>query len=122
MMIFSTKTTLSAFAIFAHGTLASAVASKRATYPNPIALSGNTSAVRDPTLCKDPSSSTYYVFSTGVGIPIRSSKDLVHWEYVGQVWPDGASWGDQYNNNSNIFWAPDCTILDGKWIVRPVAT
>ena len=106
----------SLLAIAAQGIFA--VSLKRATYPNPIPLAGNSSTVRDPTLCKDPSTSTYYVFSTGNGIPIRSSQDLVTWNYVGEVWPDGAPWGEQYNNASNNFWAPDCTIKDGKWMVR----
>lgn len=118
--MFSTKSVASVSLLasfFAQGALAAASKTKRATYPNPIALSGNTSAVRDPSLCKDPSTNTYYVFSTGVGIEIRSSQDLIAWEYVGEVWPDGAPWGDEYNNASNTFWAPDCTIEDGNWRV-----
>ena len=30
----------------------------------------------------------YYVFSTGPGIPIRRSRDLVHWERAGRVFPE----------------------------------
>ena len=90
---------------------------KRATYPEPIPLAGNTSVIRDPTLCQDPTTKEYYIFSTGANIEIRKSTDLVTWEWVGVVWPDGAPWGDAYNGASNIFWAPDCTISNGVWKV-----
>ncbi|KAF9027520.1 glycoside hydrolase family 43 protein [Hymenopellis radicata] len=73
----------------------------------PGTVTGNT-AVHDPTMCKD-SSGTYFVFSTGVGIEIRTSPDRTAWTYRGLVWPNGASWTDTYTGVSGgSLWAPDC--------------
>src|SRR5689334_470794 len=44
---------------------------------------GYVSPVHDPVLTK--AGDTYYVFSTGAGIPIRCSKDMREWEYCKQV-------------------------------------
>ncbi|KAJ7202846.1 glycoside hydrolase family 43 protein, partial [Mycena pura] len=72
-------------------------------------VTGNT-AVHDPTMCKS-SSGQYFVFSTGVGIEIRTSPDRTAWTFAGSVWPNGAPWTDQYTGTSNgVLWAPDCTL------------
>lgn len=77
-------------------------------------MTGNT-AVHDPTMCKD-NSGKYFVFSTAVGIEIRTSTDRTAWTLVGKVWPNGASWTDTYTGTSNgNLWAPDCTYKDGTF-------
>jgi arabinan endo-1,5-alpha-L-arabinosidase len=77
-------------------------------------VTGNT-AVHDPTMCKD-NSGKYFVFSTAVGIEIRTSTDRTAWTLVGKVWPNGASWTDTYTGTSNgNLWAPDCTYKDGTF-------
>ncbi|KAJ7600462.1 glycoside hydrolase family 43 protein [Mycena floridula] len=87
----------------------------------PGTVTGNT-AVHDPSLCKD-ASGTYFVFSTGVGIEIRTSTDRIAWTFRGLVWPNGASWTDQYTGTSNgALWAPDCTIVNGKFILYYAAS
>ncbi|PPR07108.1 hypothetical protein CVT24_010944 [Panaeolus cyanescens] len=79
-------------------------------------VTGNT-AVHDPTMCKD-NSGTYYIFSTAPGIEIRTSKDRTAWTLIGRVWPNGASWTDQYTGTSNgNLWAPDCTYVNGQFIL-----
>ena len=83
----------------------------------PGAVTGNT-AVHDPTMCKD-NSGKYFVFckplvckifcnsdwvllkATAVGIEIRTSTDRTAWTLIGKVWPNGASWTDQYTGTSN---------------------
>ncbi|SJL07324.1 related to arabinan endo-1,5-alpha-L-arabinosidase A precursor [Armillaria ostoyae] len=65
----------------------------------PGVVTGNT-AVHDPTICKD-SSGKYFVFSTGVGLEIRTSPDRVAFTFVGLVWPNGASWTDPFTLTSN---------------------
>ncbi|CAK5276033.1 unnamed protein product [Mycena citricolor] len=73
-------------------------------------VTGDT-AVHDPTMCKR-SDGTYFVFSTGTGIEIRTSPDRTAWTHVGSVWPNGASWTDAYTGTSNgALWAPDCTVV-----------
>lgn len=78
----------------------------------PGVVTGNT-AVHDPTMCKD-SSGKYFVFSTGVGLEIRTSPDRVAFTFVGLVWPNGASWTDPFTLTSNgALWAPDCYYANG---------
>jgi len=90
-------------------------------YPNPGLVTGNT-AVHDPTMCKD-SSGKYWVFSTGVGLEIRTSTDRTAWTLEGLVWPNGASWTDEYTGTSNgALWAPDCTYMDGTFYLYYAAS
>ncbi|KAG6837620.1 hypothetical protein H0H93_006141 [Arthromyces matolae] len=87
----------------------------------PGVVTGDT-AVHDPTMCKD-SSGTYFVFSTGVGIEIRTSTDRTAWTKKGVVWPNGASWTDAYTGTSNgALWAPDCTYLNGVFYLYYAAS
>ena len=65
-------------------------------------LAGDVTPVHDPDIVK--SGGWYYVYSTGAGIPIRRSRDLVHWERVGQVFASGAD-----------IWAPDLSFFAGRW-------
>ncbi|KAH8115650.1 glycoside hydrolase family 43 protein [Phellopilus nigrolimitatus] len=91
-----------------------ALASSCYAYPNPDTVTGNTT-LHDPSVCKD-NSGTYFLFTSGVGIQIRTSTDRVAWTYAGTAFPDGASWTDQYTNTSNgPLWAPDCTYVDGQF-------
>ncbi|KAG6907857.1 hypothetical protein DXG01_007121 [Tephrocybe rancida] len=94
--------------------LASLAVVARAVGPGTV--SGNT-AVHDPSMCKD-SSGKWFVFSTAVGIEIRTSTDRTAWTLVGKVWPNGASWTDQYTLTSNgNLWAPDCTYINGQFLL-----
>ncbi|KAI0321536.1 glycosyl hydrolase [Amylostereum chailletii] len=83
--------------------------------PGPGTVTGDIS-VHDPTICKD-SAGTYFIFSTGQGIPIRTSTDRTAWTSTGTVWPNGApSATDQFTGTTNgDLWAPDCTYLDGTF-------
>lgn len=38
----------------------------------------------------------FYSVATAVGIEIRTSTDRTAWTLIGVVWPDGASWTDEY--------------------------
>ena len=76
-----------------------ALAGVCSAYVGPWVVTGDTS-VHDPTMCKD-SSGKYFVFSTGVGLEIRTSTDRTAWTFEGLVWPDGASWTDEYTGTSN---------------------
>jgi len=84
----------------------------------PEKLTGDIGGVHDPTMVKD--GDTWYVFSTGWGIPIRRSSDLSHWENVGSVFPDGLpKWAfDQVPGmraDEISGWAPDVSKVDGRW-------
>ena len=88
-MLLSIVASLSAFALLPRSASA---------YPNPGVVTGDTT-VHDPTMCKD-SSGTYFVFSTGVGIEIRTSPDRTAWTYQGVVFSD-PTWTDAYTGTSN---------------------
>jgi arabinan endo-1,5-alpha-L-arabinosidase len=77
-------------------------------------LSGDTAQVHDPAIAA--SNHAYYLFSTGPGIPIRRSTDLVHWSLVGRVFAtDVPAWGPQLVPGSDGVWAPDVSFFGGRW-------
>lgn len=62
--------------------------------------------IHDPVVGKE--GNTYYLFSTGPGITFYSSKDLVHWELGGRVFPGNPGWAlDVASTFNGHIWAPD---------------
>lgn len=74
--------------------------------------------------------------ATAPGIGIRTSTDRSAWTFAGLVWPNGASWTDQYTGTSNgqvtpyieiinntqllihrNLWAPACYYSNGVFLV-----
>ncbi len=72
-----------------------------------------TKEVHDP--CIIIQGDTYYIFSTGKGIPIRSSKELRHWEQIGTVLSDMSQWAKQEIPNDGNLWAPDISFFNGRY-------
>ena len=61
---------------------------------------------------------TYYVFSSGPGIPIRSSTDLIHWSAVGRVFgAEVPAWAEAAVPGATTTWAPDVSFFDGEYHV-----
>ncbi|KAF7299342.1 Arabinan endo-1,5-alpha-L-arabinosidase [Mycena indigotica] len=85
-------------------------------------VTGNT-AVHDPSMCKS-ANGTYFVFSTGVGIEIRTSQDRTAWTLIGSVWPNGVdTWTNAYTGVSNgVLWAPDCTVVGNTFYLYYAAS
>lgn len=75
-------------------------------------IQGDLSA-HDPTLIKQ--GSTYYVFSTGGGIQIRTSPDLVTWTYAGTVFSSIPSWVTSAVGSITDLWAPDIHYVNGTY-------
>ena len=50
--------------------------------------------------------------ATGVGLEIRTSPDRTAWTFTGLVWPNGASWTDEYTGTSNGY-VYECLHLNG---------
>jgi len=88
-----------------------APASAAPASPDPIA--------HDPTLTKE--GRYYYEIITGdIGtrtyLPIRRSKDLVHWEFLGTVFTTPPRWVvDELGVTPGDFWAPDINYFDGEY-------
>ena len=72
--------------------------------------------VHDPHIIK--AGQYYYVFSTGPGVQIRRSKDLVNWTFVGRVFAsDVPEWARKEIPEATSVWAPDVSFYDGLYRV-----
>lgn len=72
--------------------------------------------VHDPVMIKQDD--TYYVFSTGKGISIKTSQDMVNWERAGRVFDSVAlpKWHKKdIPEQDGHLWAPDIHYRDGKY-------
>lgn len=70
--------------------------------------------VHDPVMAKQGDS--YYVFSTGPGITIYRSEDLVHWRWVGRVFDGEPAWArETVPGFAGHLWAPDVFEKDGRF-------
>lgn len=82
---------------------------KQATRP---AIQGDLAA-HDPSIIKQ--GNTYYVFSTGGGLQIRTSPDLVTWTHVGAVFSSIPSWITSAVGPITDLWAPDIHVVNGTY-------
>ena len=81
---------------------------------NASAQRGDVVPVHDPVIIKQDS--VYYIFSTGTGIPIRRSKDLVNWEYIGQVFDTPQPWAvKKFPGYTGHISAPDIFYDNGTY-------
>ncbi len=73
------------------------------------------SRVHDPVLIKEDD--TYYLFCTGPGVSVRTSKDLMTWELANpaSVFAKTPAWIAETIPNQNDFWAPDIAFYNGKY-------
>jgi arabinan endo-1,5-alpha-L-arabinosidase len=83
-------------------------------YPDPEPVAGGVNT-HDPSMIRAKDGS-YYVFSTHNGIEIRHSTDRVHWLFVGEVLPNGATWASAYQpGGAKDAWAPDVSYHGGVY-------
>lgn len=72
--------------------------------------------VHDPVMIKE--GDTYYIFSTGKGIAIKTSKDRINWKNAGRVFaPDAlpAWFKNDIPEQDGSLWAPDIHYANGKY-------
>jgi len=86
--------------------------------PEVLKLDGDIEGVHDPVIIKDKD--TYYVFCTGGRpgggvIPIRASKDLLHWTNAGTVFEKQPEWATKEIPKGRGAWAPDISYFNGKY-------
>ncbi len=68
----------------------------------------------DPVLIRQDS--VYYLFTTGNGVSVWSSKNLKEWKAEEPVFPDGPKWAqDTIPNFKKHIWAPDISFYKGKY-------
>lgn len=71
-------------------------------------------SVHDPVMIKQED--TYYLFATGRGVAIWSSKDMKHWKREQPVFEKAPQWVmDVLPNFRNHIWAPDIYFHQGKY-------
>lgn len=73
-------------------------------------------AVHDPCMIKQ--GDTYYIFSTGRGINIKTSRDRIHWKNAGHVFGRDAppAWQSAHIPLKDVsLWAPDIHYQDSKF-------
>ncbi|MEO6599107.1 MAG: arabinan endo-1,5-alpha-L-arabinosidase [Polyangiaceae bacterium] len=82
--------------------------------PSTLVLSGAITHVHDPDIIKE--GDTFYLFSTGQGIQIRTSKDLKSWLGAGQVFATKPSWITTTDpSDPNNLWAPEVLYFGGSF-------
>jgi arabinan endo-1,5-alpha-L-arabinosidase len=70
--------------------------------------------VHDPVIAKE--GDTYYVFSTGRGLTLHSSKDAKTWTRVGRIFDSAMPWTRAtIPGSTDYYWAPDISYSDGTW-------
>lgn len=77
-------------------------------------LSGDVRHVHDPVIIKQDD--TYYLYSTGLRIPTRSSIDLLEWKRVKpSALLETPKWAKEYVPTATDIWAPDISFFNGKY-------
>lgn len=74
---------------------------------------GDVRRVHDPHIIA--ADGAYYIFCTGGGIPIRRSKDLIHWERIGTVFDETPAWAKREVPGVRGLWAPDISFFNGRY-------
>ena len=75
-------------------------------------LEGETTA-HDPTIIK--AGDAYYLFTTGPGIPIHCSPNLINWKACGRVFDRNPEWLVNTIPGVKDLWAPDIAFFSGKY-------
>ncbi len=80
------------------------------------ALPGAVVGVTDPSIIQ--LGNEFFVFSSGPGIAIRESPDLIHWSVIGRVFAsDVPLWASAAVPGASTIWAPDVSYFDGEFHV-----
>jgi len=67
----------------------------------------------DPTIIK--AGKMYYLFTTGQGIPIHCSPDLINWKACGRVFDQNPEWVVNTILGVKDLWAPDIAFFSGRY-------
>ena len=87
--------------------------------PALLGVDGDVGGVHDPSIVKEDN--TWYLFGTVTGknspgqIPIRCSKDLLHWRRCGFVFQGIPEWIQKESPKTQDLWAPDESYFNGKY-------
>ncbi len=76
-------------------------------------LHGSIRQVHDPVLISE--AGRYYLYSTGTGIPVRCSDDMLTWELCSMVFSQLPDWARTYVPGVTQVWAPDISFFSGRY-------
>jgi arabinan endo-1,5-alpha-L-arabinosidase len=89
-------------------------------FAQPLEFEGDFFGVHDPTLIEEKGK--YYLFSTGGGLEIRCSDDLVVWDLCSGVYFRYPQWIKEEILGVGDLWAPDISFYNGKYQVYYAAS
>ena len=84
-----------------------------ARLPNQLELSGDIVHVHDPVIAQ--AGATYYLFSTGPGVMVRTSVDLQSWTFAGSAITPTPQWVIDRFGALDSLWAPDVAYFGGTY-------
>lgn len=76
-------------------------------------LTGSINGVHDPVIAQE--NGNYYLFSTGPGVPIRCSDDLLEWRLCSAVFFGLPKWIKEEVPAVGDLWAPDISYFNGRY-------
>lgn len=72
----------------------------------------------DPVVIEEKDGSGFYALTTGPGIVVWNSKDLLHWERIGRVFDQAVPpFARERIAGARAIWAPDIVYLNGKYLL-----
>lgn len=82
----------------------------------PIDVPSLPTPAHDPAIIKE--GDWYYLFTTGPGITIQRSRDLVSWAVVGSVFRTPPDWTyKEVPRFDGTVWAPDISLVNGRYLL-----
>jgi arabinan endo-1,5-alpha-L-arabinosidase len=67
--------------------------------------------VNDPSLATD--GQQFWIFSTGTGLPVKTSSDLLAWTDMGSAFDEAPDWVARQVPNATDLWSPDIAFFGG---------
>jgi arabinan endo-1,5-alpha-L-arabinosidase len=90
-------------------------------FAGPQPLAAAPAYAHDPVIARE--GSFYYLFSTGQGIPVSRSRDLLTWDFLPPVFLKRPAWlREEMPESAADFWAPDVSFHDGSWYLYYAAS
>jgi len=82
--------------------------------PETDSIDGNGVRAHDPAMAKE--GRNYYMFCTGPGISVRSSKDRLNWGMPNRIFEKSVPWSaSTIPGSRDFYWAPDISFFNHKW-------
>jgi arabinan endo-1,5-alpha-L-arabinosidase len=79
--------------------------------PDQLPLTGQITNIHDPAILED--AGRFWIFSTGRGLGVHSSTDLLDWTAEASVFPENPPWVAQTIGELDSLWAPDPSTFGG---------